>query len=204
MDVDTLPPSISGDDLSASSMSTQCRHGSVQPSPIPHSLINQSLNIDGGHPADTNQMPFANLNSNIAMDQDFVSEAEVSGFYSDAARNHGSVWWTLPGIPSPISEDEGVCVTGTGTPASEAEMPYATSYSASAHSYGVHDQALWNSDRQAPSTNNTISREEIKSSIPAANTASKRKKLNIFMGYRADCEKCRQKVPGHYSHIIHA
>ena len=23
----------------------------------------------------------------------------------------------------------------------------------------------------------------------------------LAMGYRADCEKCRQRVPGHYSHI---
>ena len=24
----------------------------------------------------------------------------------------------------------------------------------------------------------------------------------LVMGYRADCDKCRQKVPGHYSHIV--
>lgn len=204
MDIDSLPPSISYDDLSASSMGTQYSHGSVQPSPISHNLISQSLNMDGGHPVATNQILFANSDTNVAMNEDFVSEAEVSGLYPGAARNHESVWWTLPGVPSPISEDEGVCVTGTATPASEAEMPSSTSYPASANSYGVHDQALWNTDMQAPSTNHTISREETKSSIPAANRASNKKKLNIFMGYRADCEKCRQKVPGHYSHIIHA
>ncbi|KMP04528.1 hypothetical protein CIHG_07736 [Coccidioides immitis H538.4] len=27
-------------------------------------------------------------------------------------------------------------------------------------------------------------------------------KRTIAMGFRADCEKCRQRVPGHYSHII--
>lgn len=203
MDVDTLPSSISGDGLSPSSMSTQHSHGSVQPSPIPHSLINQSLNIDGGHPAATNQTPFANPDSNVAMDQDFIPGAEVSGLHPNAARNHETVWWTLPGIPSPISEDEGVCVTGTGTPASEAEMSYTTSHPASSHSYGAHhDQALWNTDMQAPSTNN-ISCEEPEPPIPATNTALNKKKFNIFMGYRADCDKCRQKVPGHYSHIIH-
>ena len=26
----------------------------------------------------------------------------------------------------------------------------------------------------------------------------------LSMGYRADCEKCRAKVPGHYSHVIRA
>lgn len=27
-------------------------------------------------------------------------------------------------------------------------------------------------------------------------------KRTFSMGYRADCEKCRNKVPGHFSHII--
>ncbi|KAL8989105.1 MAG: hypothetical protein Q9177_001936 [Variospora cf. flavescens] len=27
-------------------------------------------------------------------------------------------------------------------------------------------------------------------------------KMTISMGYRADCEKCRMKVPGHYNHLI--
>ncbi|KAL8715172.1 MAG: hypothetical protein Q9220_001130 [cf. Caloplaca sp. 1 TL-2023] len=29
-------------------------------------------------------------------------------------------------------------------------------------------------------------------------------KVTISMGYRADCEKCRMKVPGHYNHFIRA
>lgn len=31
---------------------------------------------------------------------------------------------------------------------------------------------------------------------------SKKTKKSFTMGYRADCEKCRMKVPGHFSHII--
>lgn len=31
---------------------------------------------------------------------------------------------------------------------------------------------------------------------------SQQKKPKIFMGYRADCDKCRMGVPGHYNHII--
>ena len=27
-------------------------------------------------------------------------------------------------------------------------------------------------------------------------------KMTLAMGYRADCEKCRMKVPGHYNHVI--
>lgn len=30
----------------------------------------------------------------------------------------------------------------------------------------------------------------------------KREKISFSMGYRADCEKCQMKVPGHYSHIV--
>ncbi|KAJ5088252.1 hypothetical protein N7456_011868 [Penicillium angulare] len=29
-----------------------------------------------------------------------------------------------------------------------------------------------------------------------------RKKPTLVMGYRADCDKCRRQIPGHYSHII--
>ncbi|KAJ6013301.1 hypothetical protein N7540_007892 [Penicillium herquei] len=32
--------------------------------------------------------------------------------------------------------------------------------------------------------------------------AQPRKKPTLIMGYRAGCEKCRNKVPGHYSHLI--
>ncbi|KAK9237265.1 hypothetical protein V1525DRAFT_388613 [Lipomyces kononenkoae] len=31
----------------------------------------------------------------------------------------------------------------------------------------------------------------------------KRRKLVYSMGYRADCEKCRAKIRGHYSHIVY-
>ncbi|KAL8931757.1 MAG: hypothetical protein Q9216_007083 [Gyalolechia sp. 2 TL-2023] len=31
-----------------------------------------------------------------------------------------------------------------------------------------------------------------------------RGKMTISMGYRADCEKCRMKVPGHYNHFVRA
>ncbi|KLJ06079.1 hypothetical protein EMPG_10479 [Blastomyces silverae] len=32
--------------------------------------------------------------------------------------------------------------------------------------------------------------------------ASRPPKVSIAMGYRADCDKCQKRVPGHYSHII--
>jgi hypothetical protein len=26
--------------------------------------------------------------------------------------------------------------------------------------------------------------------------------MGIAMGFRADCDKCQRRVPGHYSHIV--
>ncbi|WEW59058.1 hypothetical protein PRK78_004526 [Emydomyces testavorans] len=41
------------------------------------------------------------------------------------------------------------------------------------------------------------------STVSDCSTHSPRpQKLTIAMGFRADCDKCRQRVPGHYSHII--
>lgn len=39
---------------------------------------------------------------------------------------------------------------------------------------------------------------------PAEEAASihPRTKAKLSMGYRADCEKCRARVPGHYNHVI--
>ncbi|KAK9491543.1 hypothetical protein V1508DRAFT_421575 [Lipomyces doorenjongii] len=34
-------------------------------------------------------------------------------------------------------------------------------------------------------------------------SVQKRRKLVYSMGYRADCEKCRAKIRGHYSHIVY-
>ncbi|KAL4972801.1 hypothetical protein BDW66DRAFT_143387 [Aspergillus desertorum] len=40
---------------------------------------------------------------------------------------------------------------------------------------------------------------EMSSSVSSINPA---KKLVFSMGYRADCDRCRNRVPGHYSHIL--
>ncbi|KAK2731748.1 hypothetical protein FQN57_003183 [Myotisia sp. PD_48] len=40
------------------------------------------------------------------------------------------------------------------------------------------------------------------SSIPV--TSKPRKKATLAMGFRADCEKCQRRVPGHYSHIVYS
>ena len=36
----------------------------------------------------------------------------------------------------------------------------------------------------------------------ASNRGANRGRMIIAMGYRADCEKCQLRVPGHYSHFV--
>ncbi|KAH8808536.1 hypothetical protein F5884DRAFT_792550 [Xylogone sp. PMI_703] len=38
--------------------------------------------------------------------------------------------------------------------------------------------------------------------VPEANRDGTGPKRGFSMGYRSDCEKCRMKVPGHFSHIV--
>lgn len=45
--------------------------------------------------------------------------------------------------------------------------------------------------------------ENIENTNPARNMREKHgRNARLHMGFRADCEKCQQRVPGHYSHII--
>jgi hypothetical protein len=44
---------------------------------------------------------------------------------------------------------------------------------------------------------------ELSSSAPTRTTDNHAgRQARLHMGYRADCEKCRQRVPGHYTHIL--
>jgi hypothetical protein len=51
---------------------------------------------------------------------------------------------------------------------------------------------------KAPNHGTSVS-TETPSSVRSIKPA---KKLVFSMGYRADCDRCRNRVPGHYSHIL--
>ncbi|CAL3963855.1 hypothetical protein PZA11_001355 [Diplocarpon coronariae] len=92
-------------------------------------------------------------------------------------------------LPSPISEGEtspSVIVAGI----EDMQMDVDSSH---------HDQ-----DKQTPTKKgHTRSKHSLRNwtglGSELAGTGMKR---SFSMGYRADCEKCRMKVPGHFSHII--
>ena len=50
----------------------------------------------------------------------------------------------------------------------------------------------------------SMERQRKTSTWPAAHgiAGAKGGKTTLSMGYRADCEKCRTRVPGHYNHVI--
>lgn len=190
MDVDAGrdPPLVAGDGLSPWPASARNNNGSAQPSPIPRTLINQSLNI-GGH--QTLSPPNVTL-----MDHD----SGLSAQGSSSAENPDSSWSHCPRLPSPVSEGEDAPTGDSKASPSDAEMSYTLSHPGSPR-LCVQDQGLKGShdpDMQQTVVNSIIASEEpVRATQP-------QKKVTFFMGYRADCEKCRQKVPGHYSHITRA
>lgn len=190
MDVDAGrdSPLVTDDGLTPWPASAR-NNGRAQPSPFPRTLINQSLNIEG------HQTPSAP--NPIPMDR----ESSMSARGSSSAENQDSAGSHCPRLPSPVSEDDDVPAGDSKASLSDAEMSYTLSLPGSPR-LGIpyQDQGLWTRDPavQLSGVDSNISPEE------PIGTTQPRKKTTFFMGYRADCEKCRQKVPGHYSHIIRA
>ncbi|OAX78970.1 hypothetical protein ACJ72_06718 [Emergomyces africanus] len=53
-----------------------------------------------------------------------------------------------------------------------------------------------------PNTTDTPPVSTDNTTIPQREKTGRTSKISIAMGYRADCDKCQRRVPGHYSHII--
>ncbi|KAI9799647.1 MAG: hypothetical protein M1833_003962 [Piccolia ochrophora] len=83
-------------------------------------------------------------------------------------------------LPSPIRETEVM------TPMSGAGIMMDR--------LGFGEQADLETSHQEPARG----RERLRSEDRGVRT----KKTTLSLGYRADCEKCRAKVPGHYSHVV--
>ncbi|KAK0104571.1 hypothetical protein ONS95_004857 [Cadophora gregata] len=92
-------------------------------------------------------------------------------------------------LPSPISEGEtspSVIVAGFGDMQMEVE------------SSSQHDP-----DKETPTKKgHTRSKHSLRNWTGFGSELNGGMKRSFSMGYRADCEKCRLKVPGHFSHII--
>lgn len=172
MDLDVVKePHLPYQDDDLSSLWGSARgNGSVLPSPIPRSLVNQSLNITtptcGEFPA--RQPP---------------STADASACQMDLDEKSLDAWWHRRRLPSPISED-GDSLGKSRKTSSNGEMTPSTPQ--------VAFSPPWDPFHAIDPTSQL------------ADTPSTKRKVGVSMGYRADCDKCRLKIPGHYSHIIRA
>ncbi|GES63037.1 hypothetical protein ABOM_010980 [Aspergillus terreus] len=146
----------------------------IQPSPIPHNLVNQSLTLTDRHPLS----PFS---SQVA----------------SPAGEHGATHQRISQAPGVMMPAIHPCNLRLPSPVSEGEDPQTSLGGASA-TVNMTDHLL---DHKLESgglpSNKTMSQA-------ATAKPGKKKKAPLAMGFRADCDKCRQKVPGHYSHIIPA
>lgn len=88
-------------------------------------------------------------------------------------------------LPSPISEDESMLFSAITVSPS-----------------GVTKEMMNRLDERLDDSYSPT--EDIPRVRPPAEATSiqTRSKVKLLMGYRADCEKCRARVPGHYNHVI--
>ncbi|CZT48261.1 uncharacterized protein RSE6_08934 [Rhynchosporium secalis] len=93
-------------------------------------------------------------------------------------------------LPSPISEGEtspSVIVAGFEDMQMEVEFP----------------SSEIDPDKETPTKKgHTRSKHSLRNWTGYGSELNGGMKRSFSMGYRADCEKCRMKVPGHFSHII--
>ncbi|OGM40184.1 hypothetical protein ABOM_010980 [Aspergillus bombycis] len=187
-DRDMLPPS--GDRAQYPWPPSARGNEDIQPSPIPHSLVNQYLTISERHAATSTYGYFPPTTS----DHDSTL----------STRSHGATppCFDIQRLPSPISDGEDAMASIKDT-ASDVDMAYNPSRPAS------FSPSTWiGTERSSPNMQEAIpslmesAKDTLSESKPKS--VSNKKKITISMGFRADCEKCRCKVPGHYSHIIRA
>lgn len=175
-----------GDQLSPWLVSAHRLH-SVQPSPIPHGIVNHSLNLcatpsslstpvyfPAHHPVANQPQP------DINMMEDVPTHKEDQLFAHPVR------------LPSPVSDDDATMASGPKTPTDEMDTAYSQQTSPV---YGF---------RPSTPTAAQYSQQTVDDLIKQAAkvTPTQRRRPALVMGYRADCEKCRCQVPGHYSHIL--
>ena len=89
-------------------------------------------------------------------------------------------------LPSPISEDEA--------------MDSPTTVAGGM----LHKLDMGREEDAFPASAVTVTDPPRSTSWPVGKrgNGTEKGKITLSMGYRADCEKCKNKVPGHYSHFI--
>ncbi|KAL3478237.1 hypothetical protein BJX99DRAFT_109743 [Aspergillus californicus] len=105
-------------------------------------------------------------------------------------------WWHSPRLPSPVS-DNGDAMTRNKDAPADTEMTYDLGPSDS-----IPSASLSVVDAEAADMRKRLSSLDLPDQENAGPPFKPTKKLAFSMGYRADCDKCQRRIPGHYSHII--
>lgn len=177
-----------GDHLSPWLLGTH-HNSTAQPSPIPHHMVNRSLKISGA-PTAVPAPGYFPIQSPIANEPQPVPHVmEDVAFHREGP--------PTARLPSPVSDDDATMGSGYKTPTEDAEMTYSPCQTSPAHGF---DQNAVPSTEAAGQYSRQTHGDLMKHA--ALSPSVHRKKPALVMGYRADCEKCRCRVPGHYSHII--
>lgn len=129
-----------------------------------------------------------------------VSDSTISPSHS-IQLTEDTLWWRCPRLLSPVS-DNGDGIPGAKDSSDDSEMVYDTSPLESLPSLGSGNSSAM--DAEAADMRQRLSSLDLpgQANIKPNGHLKPPKKPGFSMGYRADCDKCRRKVPGHYSHII--
>ncbi|KAF9886017.1 hypothetical protein FE257_012073 [Aspergillus nanangensis] len=179
MDIDLSHESLPSDGLQPWAPSGQ-DDKVLQPSPISHNLINQSLTLNEQHPE---------TSINIPTSEDPIPTASVQ---NPAQGQQYTTYEHSQRLPSPVSEGEDI----------PTNLSLTINYLGHASHSNVDPLPADGPTLNLEQPSATLLGQDQRSTPYRKLGPSKKKKASVAMGFRADCEKCRRKIPGHYSHII--
>ncbi|KAI9833181.1 MAG: hypothetical protein M1819_003804 [Sarea resinae] len=98
-------------------------------------------------------------------------------------------------LPSPISE---------GADDDDLKSPATSLANGLLKGLGVSDMEVEDGEVASTVTQEpgTATARSDKASVESSREGEGKGKMVFSMGFRADCEKCRMRVPGHYSHVF--
>lgn len=177
--MDAQPPSTPPQwNYTISSTPPQPSSFAILATPSPHSQDTNS----GGRIPTPRWSHFRPLNT-IIDTYDGTDVAIRSPTDSSQSKGDHNLFHRRRRLPTPISEDEDM-VSPTGMTENTMErLNIQTMPAVGASSwdqFGEGKDNMTSLASQGPKTGRTV----------------------LSMGYRADCEKCRSRVPGHYNHVI--
>lgn len=170
-------------------------------SPIPQPFQMERLARDGTRIATPIYSHFNHADSSAPVRSSATTSTTF--FSQDLSSTSHSLFHRRRALPSPISEDESMNspTTMTGSMLRRLNMNHHTS------SHPNNHTPVTTPDSPMPKTlvgdaMMATGEPSIREQRRGAIVGGPQGKAILSMGFRSDCEKCRQKVPGHWSHVL--